>query len=440
MAIKAMKAGINVLTEKPIATCLQDADRMIRTAEETHVKLGVIFQTRYTKSVEKLREMIQRGDFGKILTARSYLTWNRPLDYYSGSDWKGTWDKEGGGVLIDQAIHSIDRVRYMLDSDVEWIDGSVHNYVHHFVKVEDAADAAIMFKNGCLYNLYACNIYGADSPINIELIGEKGRLGLKQDMGYYELDGTYAEIRNTYETTNVGPDYWGSSHHLQIRDFYRSVREDLPVAIVGGVSLIMAVYFIINLAYLWVLPASELATLTAPASAVAVKILGKLGGQIVSIGIIVSVFGSCNGFILSGSRVAYSLAAEGKFPFHKIFAKLNGAQVPANAIMLVGGIGAFYALSGQFNLLTDLAVFSSWTFYTLTFIGVIKLRKDRPNAVRTYKVPLYPIVPLIAIASGIFVIINQIFLAGHRSTVISIASIIVMLLGLPAYMIIKKRL
>ena len=74
MAIKAMKAGINVLTEKPIATCLQDADRMIRTAEETHVKLGVIFQTRYTKSVEKLREMIQRGDFGKILTARSYLT------------------------------------------------------------------------------------------------------------------------------------------------------------------------------------------------------------------------------------------------------------------------------------------------------------------------------------------------------------------------------
>ena len=233
MAIKAMKAGINVLTEKPIATCLQDADRMIRTAEETHVKLGVIFQTRYTKSVEKLREMIQRGDFGKILTARSYLTWNRPLDYYSGSDWKGTWNKEGGGVLIDQAIHSIDRVRYMLDSDVEWIDGSVHNYVHHFVKVEDAADAAIMFKNGCLYNLYACNIYGADSPINIELIGEKGRLGLKQDMGYYELDGTYAEIRNTYETTNVGPDYWGSSHHLQIRDFYRSVREDLPVAIDG---------------------------------------------------------------------------------------------------------------------------------------------------------------------------------------------------------------
>lgn len=210
-----MKAGINVLTEKPIAISLQDADRMLEVQKETGVKLGCIFQTRYTKSVEKLREMIQRGDFGKILTARSYLTWNRPLNYYDSSDWKGTWDKEGGGVLIDQAIHSIDRVRFMLDSDVEWIDGSVHNYAHKFVKVEDSADAAIMFKNGCLYNLYACNIYGDDSPINIEFIGEKGRCGLIQDMGYYDLDGTYAEIRNTYETTNVGPDYWGSSHHIQ---------------------------------------------------------------------------------------------------------------------------------------------------------------------------------------------------------------------------------
>lgn len=233
MAVKAMKAGINVITEKPIAISLQDADEMIRVQQETGVRLGVIFQTRYTKGVETLKEMIDRGDFGKILTARSTLTWNRPLDYYSESDWKGTWDKEGGGVLIDQAIHSIDRVRYMLGSDVEWIDGCIRNYAHKFVKVEDSANAAIMFKNGCLYNLYACNIYGTDSPINIEFIGEKGRCGLIQDMGYYELDGTYAEIRNAYETTNVGPDYWGSSHHIQLRAFYDSVLNNEPVMIDG---------------------------------------------------------------------------------------------------------------------------------------------------------------------------------------------------------------
>lgn len=233
MAIKAMNAGIHVLTEKPIAITLQDADEMLRVQEENGVKLGVIFQTRYVKGVEVLKKMIAEGKFGKILSARSYLTWNRPLNYYEGSDWKGTWDKEGGGVLIDQAIHSIDRVRFMLGSDVEWIDGSIHNYDHKFVKVEDSANAAIKFKNGCLYNIYACNIYGMDSPITIELCGEKGRCGMIQDMGYYELDGTYAEIRGTYEEKTVGENYWGSSHHVQIRDFYQSILDGTPVAVDG---------------------------------------------------------------------------------------------------------------------------------------------------------------------------------------------------------------
>lgn len=208
---------------------------------------------------------------------------------------------------------------------------------------------------------------------------------------------------------------------------------DLPIAIVGGVSVITAIYFVINLAYLWVLPADELAALSAPASAVAMKIFGEMGGKLISVGIIISVFGSCNGFVLSGSRVAYSLAAEGCFPCKRIFARLNHAQVPANAIFLVGGVGCLYAISGQFNLLTDLAVFSSWTFYTLTFIGVMKLRKDRPDAERSYKVPFYPVVPLIASLSGVYVIVNQIFFSGIHSTLLSVASILLMLIGLPVY-------
>lgn len=229
MAVKAMRAGINVLTEKPIAISLQEADKMLQVQKETGVKLGVIFQTRYTQSVEKLRKMISQGAFGKIISARSILTWNRPAEYYQNSDWKGTWDKEGGGVLIDQAIHSLDRVRYMIGSDVEWIDGSIHNYAHDFVSVEDTASAAVMFKNGCLYNVYACNTYGANSPITIELLGEKGRCGLIKDREYYELDGTYAEIHNSGETVDIGLDYWGDSHHLQLESFYRSVLTDSPV-------------------------------------------------------------------------------------------------------------------------------------------------------------------------------------------------------------------
>lgn len=233
MAVKAMKAGIHVLTEKPIAISLQDTDEMLRVQKETGVKLGVIFQTRYTNSVIQLKDMISRGDFGKILSARSYLTWNRPHSYYEDSDWKGTWEKEGGGVLIDQAIHSIDRVRYLIGSDVEWINGCVSNYAHNFVKVEDTATAAVMFKNGCMYNLYACNTYGADSPIFIEILGEKGRCGLIQDTGFYEIGDEYREIKDTYVASPIGPQYWGSTHHLQIEDFYNSVQTDTPVSIDG---------------------------------------------------------------------------------------------------------------------------------------------------------------------------------------------------------------
>ena len=215
--------------------------------------------------------------------------------------------------------------------------------------------------------------------------------------------------------------------------------KDLPRAIVGGVSVIMAVYFVINIAYLWVLPASELATLKAPASAVALAIFGNVGGKIISVGIMVSVFGACNGFILSGSRVAYSLAETGNFPCSKVLAKLNKAQVPTNSIILVGLIGSLYAIMGQFNLLTDLAIISSWAFYTLTFIGVMKLRKDRPEAERTYKVPLYPVIPILAIISGVYVILNQLFMSGRQSTLLSLGSIGIALVGVPVYMLMKKR-
>lgn len=241
VAVKAMRAGLHVLTEKPIAITLQQADEMIRVQKETGKQLAVVFQTRFIQGVETLRAMIRQGKFGKILAARSQLTWSRPYAYYESSDWKGTWQREGGGVLIDQAIHSIDRVRYILGDEVEWIDGSIHNRCHRapkadgtYLLVEDTAEAAVQFKGGCIYSLYACDYYGADSPITIEFLGEKGRCGLIQDMGFYELDGCYTEIRHTYGETSVGPSYWGTSHYVQIRDFYEAILEGRPVAVDGA--------------------------------------------------------------------------------------------------------------------------------------------------------------------------------------------------------------
>lgn len=215
--------------------------------------------------------------------------------------------------------------------------------------------------------------------------------------------------------------------------------KDLPVAIVGGVSMIMAVYFVINLAYLWALPADEMMNLAAPASAVALAIFGEMGGKLVSVGIIISVLGAANGFVLSGSRVAYSLAAEGLLPGSKSLAKISKTQVPVNSILLVGILGAVYAMSGQFNTLTNLAVFSCWMFYTLTFVAVMKLRKTQPDRKRTYKVPLYPVIPIIAIVSGLYVILNQLLMSGMQTTMLSLGSIALTLVGLPIYAVCNKK-
>ena len=213
--------------------------------------------------------------------------------------------------------------------------------------------------------------------------------------------------------------------------------KDLPKAIIGGLSLVMGVYVVINLAYLWVLPASELAKYASPASAVAEVLFGSIGGKIINVGILVSVFGCINGYLLTGPRITYTLGKQKTIPV--IFGKLNKNDVPANATLLMAVLSALYALSGQFNLLSDLAMFAVWSFYVLTFIGVMKLRKTHPNLNRPYKVPLYPIIPLIAIFSGLFVVLNQLLFAGAKSTMMSLGGVVITLIGLPVYSYMTKK-
>ena len=213
--------------------------------------------------------------------------------------------------------------------------------------------------------------------------------------------------------------------------------KDLPKAIIGGLSIVMAINVVINLAYLWVLPASELAQYALPASIVAEKIFGPVGGKLINVGILVSVFGCLNGYLLTGPRIPYTLANQKLLP--ATFGKLNKNGVPANATLFMAVLSAIYALSGQFNLLSDLSMFAIWAFYTLTFIGVIKLRKTQPDLKRPYKVPFYPVIPIISICSGLFVVIDQLFLAGMKSSMISLGGVIITLIGLPVYSFMTKN-
>ncbi len=250
VSVYAFEHGVNVLCEKPMSTDLPSAEYAVRRAEECGVQYGVIFQCRYNASARLVKQALTGGRLGRILTARSILTWSRDDTYYSESDWKGTWDKEGGGVIIDQAIHSIDLANWMIDSEIESVSCSMANRGHSAVSVEDTADGLITYKNGVKYAFYAMNNYAADEPIEIRLCCEKGKAVFGYDDAYIDYaDGTHEEAHQSegYELNDGAHDYWGFMHGVQIEQFHRACLGLEPLEISGREALkthrlIMTVY------------------------------------------------------------------------------------------------------------------------------------------------------------------------------------------------------
>lgn len=230
MAIYAANKGVNVLTEKPMSISLQDADAMIEACKANNVSLGVIFQNRYNAGSILIKDTLKSGALGKILSAKLMVTWDRSDDYYSKSDWKGTWEMEGGGVLIDQAIHTMDLLRWFVDSPIEYIDANISNRAHERIEVEDSAEGVIKYKNGVVTGFYTVNYYSYDAPIEIEIDCEKGLVKLVSDKAMIRFnDGREVSAdRDPRIQMSYGEgvkSYWGVSHMKQIKDYYSALSE-----------------------------------------------------------------------------------------------------------------------------------------------------------------------------------------------------------------------
>ncbi len=234
-ACLAMEHGCHVLTEKPMAIRLEDAQNMLDTAERTGKTLGVIFQNRYNAGSQLIRECLDRGELGQIRAARMILTWDRSPEYYSKSDWKGTWDKEGGGVLIDQAIHTLDLMRWLIGKPVTGVQVSLANRTHPDILVEDTAEGRISFEGGVYGVFYVMNHYCEDEPVRLELNCTHGkavmqgpRAEVKLDNGrVYQADN---DPRQMFEYGDV-KQYWGTSHVKQVHNFYEHLAGKAPLYI-----------------------------------------------------------------------------------------------------------------------------------------------------------------------------------------------------------------
>lgn len=229
--------------------------------------------------------------------------------------------------------------------------------------------------------------------------------------------------------------YDGWIHVGNIAGEMKNPKRDLPKAIVLGLSAVMVVYLLINIAFLMVMTANQLAGTSTPASEVSEILFGSMGGKIVSIGILISVFGTINGYTMTGMRIPYVMARENKLPFSSWFGKLSKSGAPTNAGLFILFIAIIMMLFGGFEVLTDMLVFVIWIFYTMTFIAVVILRKREPNLNRPYKVPFYPIVLSIAIIGGIFIVFNTLL----TQTMLALYGIVLTLIGLPIYFSMRKK-
>ena len=236
----AFGRGVNVLSEKPMSINYNDAVHAVNKAKECGVLYGVIFQSRYNAATIFVKNALDSGKLGKIKSASSVLTWSRSDDYYGGSDWKGTWDKEGGGVVIDQAIHSIDLVNYFIGETPKTVGASMAIRGHKGIKVEETAEGLIEYESGIKYAFYCMNNYACDEPVSIKLCCEKGRAELSYTSAKIVYnDGTesrYEEDKNAFRPKD-GKDYWGYKHIRQIEQFYKACLKEEPLGISGEEAL-----------------------------------------------------------------------------------------------------------------------------------------------------------------------------------------------------------
>lgn len=216
----------------------------------------------------------------------------------------------------------------------------------------------------------------------------------------------------------------------------KNPKKDLPRAIVFGLAFTMLVYVLINVAIVNIMPVAQVVASEKVASDAAVILFGNGGAALISIGIIISIFGALNGYILTGVRVPFAMAQENLLPFSKILGKVNDRfETPLNTFVFEIILAILYVLSGSFNTLTNLAVFVMWIFFVMTVAGIFILRKKHKDLERPYSVPLYPIIPLVGIGGGLYIIISTLL----TDTTNAIYGIGVTLIGIPVYIYIKKR-
>lgn len=230
IALYCIDKGVNLIIEKPIAMSIEDADKIIDLSEEKGVKVSACHQNRFNVAIQQLRKAIESGRFGKLSHGSIHVRWNRNKDYYTQASWRGTWAQDGG-ALMNQCIHGIDLLRWMMGDEIKEIYGVTRQRFHNYIEAEDVGMAVIKFKNGAIGTIEGTtNVYPKNLEETLYIFGENGTVKIggtsTNNIDVWDFSD---ETKDDYinkgfkeETSNV----YGNGHTSLFADVLDAIKND----------------------------------------------------------------------------------------------------------------------------------------------------------------------------------------------------------------------
>lgn len=252
VALDCIDEGCNVIIEKPIALSLADADEIIRRGHEKCVKVCANHQNRFNKSIQKIRAAVDKQRFGRVFYGTAHIRWCRDWEYYSRALWRGTWEQDGG-ALMNQCIHNIDLLRWMMGNDVAEVVGMTDRLNHDYIEAEDFGIALVKFKNGS-YGMIegTTDIYPRNLEETLYLFGEKGTVkaggaSVNKIEEWRFSDDLDDEDEIKKEFAENPPNVYGFGHTPLYADMIEAIEKDREPYVTGedgrrALELVLAIY------------------------------------------------------------------------------------------------------------------------------------------------------------------------------------------------------
>lgn len=231
IALDCIEAGCHVIIEKPIALSIKDADAIIEASERKGVKVCACHQNRFNKSIQKIRDAIEKDRFGKLLYGTAHIRWARDIEYYARAKWRGTWGQDGGS-LMNQCIHDIDLLRWMMGDEVTEVVAMTDRLTHDYIEAEDFGIALIRFANGS-YGVVegTTSVYPRNLEETLYIFGEKGTVKAGGEAVNIIEEWRFSDYLDEPETikreySEQPPNVYGFGHTKLYADVIEAIVED----------------------------------------------------------------------------------------------------------------------------------------------------------------------------------------------------------------------